>query len=33
MILKGKSVPREVTLQSRVFTKDNIEKGGEWLKE
>jgi ribose transport system substrate-binding protein len=30
-ILAGKQVPKEVTLKSRVFTKDNIEKGGEVL--
>jgi ribose transport system substrate-binding protein len=32
-VLNGKTVSKEVTLQSRVFTKENIEKGGEWLKE
>jgi ribose transport system substrate-binding protein len=32
-ILSGKKVPKEITLASRVFTKDNIDKGGEWLKE
>ena len=32
-ILSGKEVPKEFTLQSRVFTKDNIDQGGEWLKE
>jgi len=32
-ILKGEKVPKEITLPSRVFTKENIEKGGEWLKE
>jgi ribose transport system substrate-binding protein len=32
-ILHGREVPREVTLQSRVFTKGNIDRGGEWLKE
>ena len=31
-ILDGKQVPKEVTLESRVFTKDNVDKGGEWLK-
>ncbi len=31
-IFAGKKVPKEVTLESRVFTKDNIDKGGEWLK-
>jgi ribose transport system substrate-binding protein len=30
-ILKGTTVPREITLGSRVFTKDNIADGGEWL--
>ena len=32
-ILKGKKVPKEITLSSRIFTKENIDKGGEWLKE
>jgi ribose transport system substrate-binding protein len=32
-ILNGKTVSKEITLSSRVFTKENIEKGGEWLKE
>jgi len=32
-ILNGKPVPKELTLPSRVFTRDNIDKGGEWLKE
>ena len=31
LILSGKPVPREVTLRSRVFTKDNLAGGGEWL--
>jgi ribose transport system substrate-binding protein len=31
-ILGGKQVPKEVTLDSRVFTKENVDKGGEWLK-
>jgi ribose transport system substrate-binding protein len=31
-IFAGKTVPKEVTLDSRVFTKDNVDKGGEWLK-
>ena len=31
-IFEGKPVPKEVTLDSRVFTKDNVDKGGEWLK-
>jgi ribose transport system substrate-binding protein len=30
-ILKGEKVPKEITLRSRVFTPENIEKGGEWL--
>jgi ribose transport system substrate-binding protein len=30
-ILSGKQVPKEITLASRVFTKDNIDRGGEWL--
>ncbi len=32
-ILHGKKVAKEVTLPSRVFTKENIDKGGEWLKD
>lgn len=32
-ILNGKSVPKEITLPSRVFTGKNVDKGGEWLKE
>jgi ribose transport system substrate-binding protein len=32
-ILNGKQVQKEITLSSRVFTKDNIERGGEWLTE
>ena len=32
-ILNGKTVPREITLPSRVYTRDNIDKGGEWLPE
>jgi len=32
-ILNGKKVQKEIVLPSRVFTRDNIEKGGEWLKE
>ena len=31
-ILSRKSVPKEITLPSRVFTKENIEEGGELLK-
>lgn len=30
-ILDGKDVPKEITLSSRVFTKDNIEQGGQLL--
>lgn len=30
-ILQGEKVPKEITLRSRVFTQDNIKKGGEWL--
>ena len=32
-ILKGEKVSREITLQSKFFTRDNIERGGELLKE
>ncbi len=32
-ILGGKTVPRAITLPSRVYTKDNIDRGGEWLPE
>lgn len=32
-ILNGKTVPKEITLPSRVYTKENIDKGGEWLPE
>jgi ribose transport system substrate-binding protein len=32
-ILKGKSVPKEITLPSRVFTGKNVDEGGEWLEE
>lgn len=28
-ILNGEEVPKEITLGSRVFTEDNVEKGGE----
>jgi ribose transport system substrate-binding protein len=31
-ILSGKSVPKEITLSSRVFTRENIEQGGELIK-
>jgi ribose transport system substrate-binding protein len=30
-ILAGKPVPKEITLASRVFTRDNVAKGGAWL--
>lgn len=30
-LLHGETVPKELTLRSRVFTKDNIATGGEWL--
>ena len=30
-IARGERVPKEVTLRSRIFTKDNIARGGEWL--
>jgi ribose transport system substrate-binding protein len=30
-IFKGEQAPKEITLSSRVFTKDNVEKGGELL--
>ncbi len=32
-ILNGKKVEKEVTLPSRVFTKDNVDSGGQWLKD
>jgi ribose transport system substrate-binding protein len=32
-ILNGEKVPHEITLRSRVFTKDNVDLGGEWLDE
>ncbi|MGA2914710.1 MAG: substrate-binding domain-containing protein [Sedimentisphaerales bacterium] len=32
-ILSGKTVPKEITLKSRVFTKENIDSGGQWLGE
>jgi ribose transport system substrate-binding protein len=31
-ILAGETVPKEITLSSRVFTKENIDAGGAWLK-
>lgn len=30
-ILSGKEAPKNITLKSRVFTAENIDKGGEWL--
>jgi ribose transport system substrate-binding protein len=30
-IFKGLQTPKEITLASRIFTKENIEGGGEWL--
>ena len=30
-ILRGEGVPKQVTLNSRFFTKDNVAGGGEWL--
>lgn len=32
-ILAGKTVPREITLPTRVFTRENSAAGGEWLNE
>lgn len=32
-ILQGRPVPKEITLASRVFTRENIASGGEWLQE
>jgi ribose transport system substrate-binding protein len=32
-ILNGEDVPKEITLKSRIFTKDNVDQGGEWLDE
>jgi ribose transport system substrate-binding protein len=32
-ILNGRRVDKEITLASRVFTRDNVDQGGEWLKE
>lgn len=31
-LFKGEKVEKEITLNSRVFTKENVSKGGEWLK-
>ena len=30
-ILKGEKVPQNITLKSRVYTRENIDKGGDWL--
>ncbi|MFA5292291.1 MAG: substrate-binding domain-containing protein [Phycisphaerae bacterium] len=32
-ILNGKTVPKDITIKSRIFTKENIDAGGEWLSE
>jgi ribose transport system substrate-binding protein len=32
VLLKGGTVPKELTLKSRFFTADNIDGGGEWVK-
>ena len=32
-LLNGKKIEKEITLSSRVFTKDNIDSGGQWLKD
>jgi ribose transport system substrate-binding protein len=32
-ILNGQKVPREIKLPSRVFTRENIDRGGEWLED
>lgn len=32
-LLNGRKVPKEITLSSRVFTKENIDQGGQWLEE
>ncbi len=32
-ILGGEKVSKEITLPSRVFTRENVEKGGEWLRD
>ena len=32
-ILNGEDVPKEITLRSRVYTRDNVDQGGEWLDE
>jgi ribose transport system substrate-binding protein len=28
-LLRGKAVPRRVTLPTRIFTRDNVERGGD----
>jgi ribose transport system substrate-binding protein len=30
-VFHGETVPKEVTLKSRVFTRDNVAQGGDWL--
>ena len=30
-ILNGEAVPKEMVVPSRVFTRENIDEGGEWL--
>lgn len=32
-LLSGETVPKEITLSSRIFTPENIAAGGEWLKD
>jgi len=32
-VLNGQEIPKEITLSSRVFTRKNVDKGGEWLEE
>lgn len=32
-ILQGETVPKEITLRSRVFTPENVENGGQWLQD
>jgi len=32
-VLNGHQVPKEITLASRVFTRENIDDGGEWLEQ
>ena len=31
-ILRGETVEKEITLSSRVFTPENIDSGGTWIK-